>query len=314
MTARARAGEAGAARGAGHNRRGRRVAVTALLIALLFFGGQGLSFRADRGRGEERGAPFATPPSPSSPADTPEPETAAPAPAPASEPHQDADRFHGRLAAVRADLRRGDIASACAELALVASDPLAAGAPELVGALEREVDAALRAALDDLRGRIERGAAPHAAHLVARLGDPPHERPEDALVTLARERGWPRLSGTAVPADLDLRAPPDLPAGRRVEFLLDGDWHAGTVAGPGDAEDTVTVRVERAGAVLFPAIPRRALAPVDPSAEELAHQLVAALRAGDGGLARAWLACRIERGAGLPADLAEPLAPWFDYR
>lgn len=299
----------------GGKRRGRRVATVAAVVVAAWLAGRGLMLV---GREPAPGGGFgtvredATPepmavvaPHPT-PADGVAATGATPAALPAAPPapptrtppvEVEADRFAALRSAVEAHRERGELVAAVRAVAHLRGLSLT---PEQRAAVDAD-DAALRTATERRVAAVAEAVATGRAR-VAAAGFAP-------IAALAGESvAWlPELLGAAgftawrqgeLAADSALPAPRPLARGRAVTAQgMDGSLRGVVVAAD---SGECTLRVEQPSGVAFPSVPLVDCEPDEPSVEEAVELALAAARAGDALLARAWAHVAARRGG---ADL-----------
>ncbi|MCU0865200.1 MAG: hypothetical protein MUC36_15550 [Planctomycetes bacterium] len=220
-------------------------------------------------------------------------------------PALDPDRFASQLSLVTERTSSGDLGRAMVSLHHLRRFAL---------------DAAQQVAFADAAQRLETALAAVAANLAQALGQ---GRVLDARAALSRLRGdgeavlvpWVRqalqLAGCPgdplAPAVAGVRpiAQP-LARGRQVRWRRQGRVEEGRVVD--SRSETLTVRVQRGDAVVFPTLAVVEVEPVDASTAEAIEFAFAALQAGDTELARLWW-CRVQQQrTGEPSAREQQLA------
>ncbi len=220
---------------------------------------------------------------------------AAPAPVPPPVAPAGEDRRRSLRAAVTGALQAHRLGEAQATLRRLAAED-EAGA-EL---LRADFAAALATAVERLRADFAAGEALAArTRLWDLLAD------DDGTVRsglAAAAAGWPEFSA-ALPAGYVPPAQP-LPRGTAVRVPRRDGWRQAPVVDARGHE--VTVRLQDDAGLTFPSFPVVEVVPVKPTATLCAELGLAAVHAGDGLLARAWLASGLAlAGESLPPRLRE---------
>lgn len=271
------------------------VALVLLALAVVLFG-DGLSwFPGSRGPQPEPDAQPAEPPDASAkvkPADVPQPP---PAPGPGElAAHEDQRSTLWSL--VRHAATVGALADGFDAVRRLRAMPLPAVEREQLARAEAGLELALVRELAQLREQLRLGNVHVARGALAALlaaGDPD-------VLRIVREDGVRcgvgDLGATTLPAWPDV-VPAPLPRGRAVVVVRDGASQRTVVA---DAQaDAVTVRLQRPDGVSWPRVPVTELDMPQPTAAEALALAHAAHRAGDGTLARLWLACCLQLPGGV---------------
>lgn len=273
------------------------VALVLLALAVVLFG-DGLGwFPGSRGPepdpkaqpGEPR-----DPPGNVQPADAP---TSPPGPGPGETAAQ-ADQRTTLWSLVRGAVATGAHADGFDAVRRLRAMQLPEGQREDLARAAAQLELSLVRELAQLREQLRRGQVHMARATLAALlaGDDPD------VLRIVREdcarSGVPDLGATALPAWPDV-VPAPLARGRAVVVVRDGASVRTVVA---DAQpDAVTVRLQRPEGVSWPRVPVTQLELPEPAAAEALALAHAARRAGDGTLARLWLACCLQLPGGAEA-------------
>jgi len=276
----------------GMARRRRRALWVLLLSGLVFVlvFGRGLGLLPTAGQDGERAAAADTPPS--------APPSAPPVPGPeaATAAAGLSDRLQSKLSVVRAAASQGTFAEGFRVLAELGAQPQPPAAARAIRQSRDQLQVALAAALGTLADRLRAGQVLAARQQLQALLAGNCNEIIAGVRALAAAAGWPDLTRAELPGGHVPRAEP-LPAQRLVHGSRDGSDLRAVVVDSRPHE--VTVRVEDARGITYPSLPVVAVEPVEPTPAEAAEMALAALAAGDGVLARLWLAFAL--GAGPPA-------------
>lgn len=236
-------------------------------------------------------------------AQAPDPAAHAPAPAanavPGPEPAVDpaaaaaaADRLHSLGSTLRSAVAGGHLGAGFAALAALDGAGAGAGAPG--AALRAELEGALREAITTVADDLRQGRALSAHRRIQLMLEQDPGPVRAGLDALCQRHGWPSLTAGAREGHVP-RAEP-MPRDRAVRVFRRGDAVIGRVVDARPME--VTVRVADQGGVTFPSFPVTEVEPLQVDAGIAVELGLAALRAGDVPLARAWLVCTLAVGGG----------------
>jgi hypothetical protein len=303
------------------------------LIALLVLIGRGLGLLGEGGEKEnarvaDTGA-AATPQAGSTgePSRAPDPATAGgeprhvPGAAPAAEPivpprqeptrvagpGVERDRFASLLSLVSARTSAGELGNAIAAQRSLGSLPLDAAQLAAFDASTRQLETALAAACNKVTQCLAQGQALEGCDAMRRLlpeGEPyVHPVLAECVRRLGLGEGLLRLP---VQTGRPWPTPAPLSRDRNVRVRLGTALQLARVVD--SRSDQVTLRVPGEQGVTFPTMPAVVCEPVDPTAAEATEMGFAALHAGDGLLARMWLAAASLRSKEARTERGQQLA------
>ncbi|MBX3465043.1 MAG: hypothetical protein KF830_17885, partial [Planctomycetes bacterium] len=209
----------------------------------------------------------------------------------------DADRFQALLSLVALRRERGESGGALTALRRVAALPLDAAQRDAVRRLTDAVARELELACDEVMGLLHAGRGLTARDRVQAL-DAEDGAAAAAALAARLARSPEGLVGVPAPGDLPWPVAAPLARDRTVHARLPGGFAIGRIVAA--RADGLTLRVETAAGVTFPSVAMAAVEPAEPTAAEAVELALAALHAGDGLLARLWLACADLRGGASP--------------
>jgi hypothetical protein len=323
-----------AARGIGVRRRRRRPRLWfLLLIALLVLIGRGLGLLGDGGEKEsarlaDAGA-NATPQTGSTgdPSITSSPATssgeprlapgAAPAGEPSAPPRQkpkrvpgagvERDRFASLLSLVSTRTEAGEIGNAIAAQRSLGSLPLDAGQLAAFDAATLQLETALAAACSKVEQGMAQGQVLEACDAMRQLLPDGQPCVQPVLTQCLRRLGLGEgLLRVPVQTGRPWPTPAPLPRDRNVRVRAGTGFQLARVID--SSSDRVTLRVPGEQGVTFPTMPAVVCEPVDATPAEATEMGFAALHAGDGLLARMWLAAASLRSKEARTARTEQLA------
>lgn len=211
-------------------------------------------------------------------------------------PGVDPDRFASLVSLLRVRTANRELGAALAALARARNLPLDAAQRAAIVPLAADLDAAIGNVVAQLDDQVAAGRVLAArAELVLRFAA--GELPE----VLQRSLGLPAdlAAASAVPPPPDTPWPTPAPLPRDRAVRLDGAGaREGRVAASRVAQ--LTVRIADARGVTFPTVPAIACEPIEATAAESLEMALVALHAGDGLLARLWLAAAGRRPGPAP--------------
>jgi hypothetical protein len=288
---------------AGRRRRWRfPLAIILVLVAALLLFGRGLGWLPGRNADAAEDAAKASPTSP-----TPR-GTGANQPA-ATVDNTGAsgigiDGLHSQLSVVRAAAQQRDFVDGFAALAQLQGLPLAAADAQLVAEHGTLLRSALKAATAPIVAAVSAGLVPAAQRdLLALLGGNAAAMAPEVRAQLPPQ--WGDVLRNDVPAGLP--APQPLPSGRTVRARCLDEDVVGRLVEVRPQE--VTLRLVQGAGVTFPSVPVTAVAPIDATPAEATEMALAAAAAGQGMLARLWVAFALQAGVPAPGSrLAEVAA------
>lgn len=215
------------------------------------------------------------------------------------------DRFASLVSLLRVRTAEQQLGAALATLARARGLPLASAQQLALASVVADLESAVAVAV----GRIE--AAVAAGRVLAARADLEQTfAGGDLPKALCQRLGLPPdlVAARACPAQEGSPWPVAVPLTRdRAVRIGEGEAaREGRVAA--SRADQVTVRIADARGVTFPTVAASACEPVEATAAEALEQAFAALHAGDGLLARLWLAAVANRPAAVDPDRRDRLA------
>jgi hypothetical protein len=285
-----------------------------LLIALLVLIGRGLGLLGEGGQKEsarlaDAGATAIPPPGSAGEASTTSPATPggepqhAPGAAPAGElialPRQqpkrapgsgvERDRFASLLSLVTTRTEAGQLGNAVKAQRSLGSLPLDAAQLTAFDAAAQHLETALVAACNKVSQGIAQGEVLEACDAMRQLLPDGEAYVHPVLAECVRRLGLGEgLQRVPVQTGRPWPTPAPLPRDRNVRVRSDTGFQLARVID--SSSDRVTLRVLGEQGVTFPTMPAVVCEPVDPTPGEATEMGFAALHAGDGLLARMWLA------------------------